>query len=123
MPDLNAAEVLADIERRRGRVTDDQRFLAEHLPALLAAYEALYDASLVADAELPLKVREFIAIGILLARGASDAGIERHMQRALEHGATTAELVAALQAMIVSGGGPVFNRGLSILRRVAVGLG
>ena len=122
MTDVDAAEVLADIKRRRGKVSDDQRFLAGHEPALLAAYEALYDVSLVAEAALPVKVREFIAIGILLARAASEAGIERHMRRAIEHGASIAELIAALQAMVVPGGGPVFNRGLSILRKVAENL-
>lgn len=119
MAEPSATEVLASIERRRGHVTDDQRFLAEHAPGFLAHYEALYDASLDSDAGLPIRVREFVAIAVLLARGASDHGIERHIRRAIDHGATVPELLGVLQAAVLPGGGPVFNRGLTILRRVA----
>lgn len=113
--------MLADIAKRRGRVTEDQRFVADHDPEFLAAYESMYESALGENVELPVRVREYVAIGILLTRGASDSGIERHMRRALAHGATTDELFQILRTMIVPGGAPVFNRGISILRKIAEG--
>ncbi|HEX7002946.1 MAG TPA: carboxymuconolactone decarboxylase family protein [Trueperaceae bacterium] len=119
MGDEAKERVLADIERRRGKVTDDHRFIAGHDPEFLREYEAIYEATLGEDVELPVRVREYVAIAILLTRGASDGGIERHMRRALAHGATIDELFQVVRAMILPGGAPVFNRGVSILRGIA----
>lgn len=119
MTDDAEQRVLEDIARRRGKVSDDQKFIAEHDPEFLATYETMYEAALGEGLKLPVRIREYVAIGILLTRGASDGGIERHMRRALAHGATVKELFQVVQTMILPGGAPVFNRGISILRRIA----
>ena len=58
--------------------------------------------------ELSIKYREMVIIGILAFRGRED-GVVAHMRRAVQHGATKRELLEAVQAAAVPGGGPTLR--------------
>jgi alkylhydroperoxidase/carboxymuconolactone decarboxylase family protein YurZ len=55
-----------------------------------------------------------VIIGILAFRGRDD-GVVTHMRRAIEHGATRRELLEAVQAAAVPGGGPTLASGVQAL--------
>ena len=64
--------------------------------------------------ELSIKYREMVMIGILAFRG-RQAGVVAHMRRAVAHGATKRELLEALYAAQVPGGGPTLSVGVQAL--------
>ncbi len=63
-------------------------------------------------------MREFVAIALLCFRGGERAGLVAHMRRAIQFGATPAELFEVLEACVVPGGAPTFHRGLGALMEV-----
>ena len=64
--------------------------------------------------ELSIKYREFVMIGILAFRGRQE-GVVAHMRRAIAHGATKTELLDALYAAQIPGGGPTLSVGVQAL--------
>ncbi len=64
--------------------------------------------------ELSIKYREMVMIGILAFRGRQEA-VVAHMRRAIAHGATSRELLEALYAAQVPGGGPTLSVGVQAL--------
>src|SRR5689334_233862 len=64
--------------------------------------------------ELSVRHREMVIIGILAFRGRQE-GVVAHMRRAIDHGATKRELLEAIQAAAVPGGGPCFSTGAQAL--------
>ena len=67
--------------------------------------------------ELSIKHREMVIIGILAFRGRED-GVVVHMRRAVQHGATKRELLEAVQAAAVPGGGPTLSAGVKALMQL-----
>jgi alkylhydroperoxidase/carboxymuconolactone decarboxylase family protein YurZ len=67
---------------------------------------------------LAIKYREMVIIGILAFRGASQEGMLVHMRRAIQHGATKRELLEAMEAAAVPGGGPTFATGVRTLMQL-----
>ena len=67
-----------------------------------------------------MKYREMVIIGILAFRGRQD-GIVAHMRRAIQHGATKRELLEAIQAAAVPGGGPTMSAGVMALMELERG--
>ena len=67
--------------------------------------------------ELSIKHREMVIIGILAFRGRQE-GVVAHMRRAIEHGATKRELLEAMQAAAVPGGGPTLSAGVQALMQL-----
>ena len=57
-----------------------------------------------------VKVKELIVLGVLASRGLQ-YGVEAHMRRAIEHGATRDELFEAIKAAAVPGGGVAYSVG------------
>ena len=67
--------------------------------------------------ELSVRHREMVIIGILAFRGRQE-GVVAHMRRAIDHGATKRELLEAIQAAAVPGGGPTLSAGVNALMQL-----
>jgi AhpD family alkylhydroperoxidase len=121
MPRINKAErvkkLLAEMEKDRGYVSLAKNYVAAIDPDFMEAYNNLYKNGLSTGRALPLKIREFVAIGILAFRQC-DNGVYEHMKRALRHGATREELLEAVETTIIPGGGPAFDSGIRALMRI-----
>jgi alkylhydroperoxidase/carboxymuconolactone decarboxylase family protein YurZ len=92
-------------------------WLAREDPAYAAARAPLSALSVGEGKELSVKHREMVIIGILAFRG-RDEGIVAHMRRAVQHGATKRELLEAVQAAAVPGGGPTLSAGVKALMQL-----
>jgi len=84
-------------------------------PAYAAARAEVRRLSVGADGTLSVKVKELIVLGVLASRGLQ-YGVEAHMRRAIEHGATRDELFEAIKAAAVPGGGVAYSVGVRALQ-------
>jgi alkylhydroperoxidase/carboxymuconolactone decarboxylase family protein YurZ len=89
-------------------------WLAREAPAYAAARQTVSTMSVSEGKELSVRHREMVIIGILAFRGRTD-GVVAHMRRAIDHGATKRELLEAVQAAAVPGGGPTLSAGVTAL--------
>lgn len=89
-------------------------WLAKEDPDYIAARQPFSDFSAGEGKALSIKYREMVMIGILAFRSRQDA-VAAHMRRAIEHGATKRELLEALYAAQVPGGGPTLSVGVQAL--------
>ena len=92
-------------------------WLAREDPQYAAARAPLSALSVGEGKELSIKHREMVIIGILAFRGRED-GVVAHMRRAVQHGATKRELLEAVQAAAVPGGGPTLSAGVKALMQL-----
>jgi alkylhydroperoxidase/carboxymuconolactone decarboxylase family protein YurZ len=92
-------------------------WLAREDPEYAAARQPLSALSIGEGKELSIKHREMVIIGILAFRGRQE-GVVAHMRRAIQHGATKRELLEALQAAAVPGGGPTLSAGVQALMQL-----
>jgi AhpD family alkylhydroperoxidase len=84
-------------------------------PAYAAARAAVRRLSVGEDGTLPVKVKELIVLGVLASRGLQ-YGVEAHMRRAIDYGATKEELFEAIKAAAVPGGGVAYSVGVRALQ-------
>src|SRR6266436_1136773 len=84
-------------------------------PAYAAARAEVRRLSVGEDGTLSVKVKELIVLGILASRGLQ-YGVEAHMRRALDYGATKEELFEAIKAAAVPGGGVAYSVGVRALQ-------
>src|SRR5262245_61981853 len=84
-------------------------------PASAAARAEVRRLSVGEDGTLSVKVKELIVLGILASRGLQ-YGVEAHMRRALDYGATKEELFEAIKAAAVPGGGVAYSVGVRALQ-------
>jgi len=89
-------------------------WVAREDPEYIEARRPLSELSLGEGKELSVKYKEMVIIGILADRGRQE-GVAAHMRRAVDHGATKRELLEAIQAAAVPGGGPTFSTGVQAL--------
>jgi len=89
-------------------------WVAKEDPDYIAARQPMSELSFGEGKELSIKHKEMVIIGILAFRGRKD-GCVAHMKRAIQHGATKRELLEAMQAAAVPGGGPAFSTGVEAL--------
>ena len=113
-----AEALIAKMKAARGYMYPEWEFAARQDPEFVSAYNRLYELSLSEGRHVPGKVREFVAIALLCFRGSERAGLVAHMRRAMQLGATPAELFEVLEACVVPGGAPTFHRGLGALMEV-----
>jgi alkylhydroperoxidase/carboxymuconolactone decarboxylase family protein YurZ len=92
-------------------------WLAREDPEYAAARAPLSALSVGEGQALSVRHREMVIIGILAFRGRED-GVVTHMRRAVEHGATKRELLEAVQAAAVPGGGPTLSAGVKALMQL-----
>jgi AhpD family alkylhydroperoxidase len=83
-------------------------------PAYAAARAEVRRLSVGEDGTMSVKVKELIVLGILASRGLQ-YGVEAHMRRALDYGATKEELFEAIKAAAVPGGGVAYSVGIRAL--------
>ena len=84
-------------------------------PAYAAARAEVRRLSVGEDGTLSTKVKEFVVMGILASRGLQ-YGVEAHMRRAMDYGATKEELFEAIKAAAVPGGGVAYSVGIRALQ-------
>src|SRR5947208_417673 len=84
-------------------------------PAYAAARAEARRLSVGEDGTLSVKVKEFVVMGILASRGLQ-YGVEAHMRRALDYGATKEALFEAIKAAAVPGGGGAYSGGIRALQ-------
>jgi AhpD family alkylhydroperoxidase len=84
-------------------------------PAYAAARADVRRLSVGEEGALSVKVKELIVLGVLASRGLQ-YGVEAHMRRALDYGATKEELFEALKAAAVPGGGVAYSVGVRALQ-------
>jgi alkylhydroperoxidase/carboxymuconolactone decarboxylase family protein YurZ len=89
-------------------------WVAREDPEYVAARQPMSELSFGEGKELSIKHKEMVIIGILAFRGRKD-GCVAHMKRAIQHGATKRELLEAMEAAAVPGGGPAFSTGIEAL--------
>src|SRR5438876_7827454 len=93
----------------------DMDWAAQLDPAYAAARAAVRRLSVGEDGTLSVKVKELVVLGVLASRGLQ-YGVEAHMRRAIEHGATKEELFEAIKAAAVPGGGVAYSVGVRALQ-------
>jgi alkylhydroperoxidase/carboxymuconolactone decarboxylase family protein YurZ len=103
------------MKKARGYIYPGWEFAARQDPDFVETYNRIYEQGLGEGRHVSAKVREFVAIALLAFRGADQAGLVAHMQRAMRLGATREELFEVLETTLVPGGAPTFHRGLSAL--------
>lgn len=100
--------LLARIREHRGYVLPFHEVLAERHPEFLAGYDGMFRAAMSEDSALPPKVRELIVMALDIALGVSEKAVRGHAERAMRHGATEAEVLAAIElATLVFAGKPL----------------
>jgi alkylhydroperoxidase/carboxymuconolactone decarboxylase family protein YurZ len=110
-----ADALIARMKQARGYIYPEWEFAARQDPEFVETYNRIYELGLGEGRHVSAKVREFVAIALLAFRGAEQAGLVAHMQRAMRLGATREELFEILETTLVPGGAPTFHRGLSAL--------
>src|SRR6266851_5886470 len=93
----------------------DMDWAAQLDPAYAAARAEVRRLSIGEDGTLSVKVKELIVLGILASRGLQ-YGVEAHMRRAMDYGATKEELFEAIKAAAVPGGGIAYRVGIRALQ-------
>ena len=93
----------------------DMEWAAQLDPAYAAARAEVRRLSVGDDGTLSVKVKEFVVMGVLASRGLQ-YGVEAHMRRALDYGATKEELFDAIKAAAVPGGGVAYSVGIRALQ-------
>lgn len=95
-------------------------FIARERPEFLEHYNAVAGVALLHtetsdEIGLPARYRELVVLGILAFRGIPEPLIGGHIKRALELGATRAEILDAFECMLVPGGAPTMLNGFRAL--------
>src|SRR3989454_8406898 len=93
----------------------DMDWAAQLDPAYAAARAEVRRLSVGEDGTLSVKVKALIVIGVLASRGLQ-YGVEAHMRRAIDYGATKEELFEAMKAAAVPGGGVAYSVGVRALQ-------
>lgn len=94
-----------------------KNWLANEDPAYIDVNQPFSDYSAGEGQALSIKYREMVMIGILAFRSRQEA-VVAHMRRAIAHGATKRELLEALYAAQVPGGGPTLSVGVQGLMQL-----
>ena len=84
-------------------------------PAYAAARAEVRRLSVGEEGVLSVQVKELVVMGILASRGLQ-YGVEAHMRRAMDYGATKEELFEAIKAAAVPGGGVAYSVGIRALQ-------
>lgn len=89
-------------------------WLAKEDPEYMKIRQPLSEYSTGDGKALAIKYREMVMIGILAFRGRQE-GVLAHMRRAIAHGASKRELLEAVYAAQVPGGGPTLSAGVQAI--------
>jgi len=92
-------------------------WLAKEDPEYMKVRQPLGEYSTGDGKALAIKYREMVMIGILAFRGRPE-GVVAHMRRAVAHGATKRELLEAIFAAQIPGGGPTLSDGVQAIMKL-----
>lgn len=95
----------------------DMDWAAELDPEYAKARDLMRQFSVGEGGSLEVKVKEMVVIAVLASKGLQ-YGVEAHMRRAIEHGATKQELFESLKAAAVPGGGVAYSVGVRALQQI-----
>ena len=116
MENLNLTEearaYLEEAERTRGYTLEFHRIMAAADFAWLQKYNGFIEATYTGQRTLDRKTKELLQVAVEAALRADVEQIQEHVRLALEHGATPAEVLEALEAVIAPMGALAFRRGL-----------
>ena len=118
MADDRAERLKAEALKDRGYIYPEWELVANEDPAFMESYNQFYRDALARDGGLPIKYRELVALGILAYRGVWEGALINHIKRAIQHGATKAEVIGALEAAAIPGGAPTFVTGIRALLKI-----
>lgn len=121
-PSDRGRNLLAGMRAKRGYVLGFHELLAEHLPDVLEAYDAYYTRTWLTENVLDARTKELVAIGIHAAVLERE-GLEIHMKRAVEAGATEAEIVEAFLLAAIPAGHYGMVVAADVWKRVRDGAG
>jgi len=93
----------------------DMDWAAQLDPAYTAARAEVRRLRVGEEGTLSVKVKEFVVMGVLASRGLQ-YGVEAHMRRAIDYGATKEELFEAMKAAAVPGGSVAYSVGVRALQ-------
>jgi len=85
----------------RGYVLPAHEVLAERDPEFLDGYDRMFRAANAKDSPLPADVRELIVMALDISAGVSPEAVRAHAAKAIAHGATEAQVVAAIELAAV----------------------
>ena len=109
-------QLLEAMRAKRGYVLPTHEYLAEHDPNFLDGYDRLFDAAMSDESPLPRKVREFVLMAADLCLGQAPNVIGSHAARAVEHGATDAEVLAVIELTTLAYTARALASGIPALR-------
>lgn len=95
----------------------DMDWAAQLDPEYAQARDVLRQHSVGEGGALEVKVKEMVVIAVLASCGIQ-YGVEAHMRRAVQYGATKAELFDAIKAAAVPGGGVAYSVGVRALQKL-----
>jgi alkylhydroperoxidase/carboxymuconolactone decarboxylase family protein YurZ len=121
MAEDRAERLRAEALKDRGYVYPEWELVSHADPDFMESYNQYYRDALARDSGLPIKYREMVALGVLCFRGAGEGALVNHIKRAMEHGATQAEVIGALEAAAIPGGAPTFLTGIRALLKTLEG--
>lgn len=110
--------LVARIRATRGYLLPFHRLLAEHAPDTLERYDEFYRQVWFERNVLDARTKELIAVGIHTAILERE-GLEIHMRRAIEAGASEAEIVEAMTLAGIPAGMYTLLVGSQVWERVA----
>ena len=113
-----AEKLINEVIQQRGYIYPEWEFVCRSDPDFFENYNNMYGSALGKGTALSIKIRELIALGILAYKGVPTDVLEAHIKRAMQNGATTEELLEAIETTIVPGGAPTFYNGLKALLKI-----
>jgi alkylhydroperoxidase/carboxymuconolactone decarboxylase family protein YurZ len=114
-----AEKLINETIKKWGYIYPEWEFVCRSDPDFFENYNNLYNSSLGREGHLSIRVKEYIALGILAYKGMGTDVLESHIKRAIQNGASTEELLEAVETMIIAGGAPTFFNGLKALLSVS----
>ena len=113
---MKTDELLEKANKIYGNTPDWTQTLAELMPEMLESWLNIRQ-KVADDGALSRKVKEFILIGINLVRR-YPSGVENHMKKALEHGATKEEIMEVIATAVISSSAPAIINGPIVLKKL-----
>jgi alkylhydroperoxidase/carboxymuconolactone decarboxylase family protein YurZ len=101
--------------QRRGYIFPEWEYVCKSDPDFFEKYNDLYGISLGKGGALPVKIKEFIALGILAFKGLPTDVLVLHIKRAMNNGATPEEVLEVFETALIEGGAPTFYNGVKAL--------
>jgi alkylhydroperoxidase/carboxymuconolactone decarboxylase family protein YurZ len=90
-------QLLDGIQSDRGYTLPMHRVLAERHPEFLDGYNRMFESAMNPDSPLPAQVRELLVMALDIAVGAKPEVARGHAKKAIECGATEAQVLAAIE--------------------------